>query len=437
MVDQVVEARRQALRDHTRIDMENQDQLDSRDGLTETPQEMHERMLVEDAGEETMDLLEALREAQGGELVTWKVWRVAGPEGEPLPAGPSAYCGELGNSQLTMENLAKRYGAGKYRVKGRFSNGKIAGGRTITIDRAAAPESDMSNIQTAAPAFNMGEWLAMQAQMEEKREQREAERRDRESARNKELLSIISPSIAGVVTALIQRAPQAPPDLAALITALRPTGEGKSSMKETLETMMLMKKVMGDGGHDDSLTSIISAVAPHIGPALPAIAAGLASRQQAAPVQPKVVAPGSQPTMQVKVRETPIEVPAPTVSAPARPAANPITHAGVNLDAPSDPNTMGQHEMFAQVKPQVDQLVIMASQGADPVQTADVFFDNVMMAMDDTMYNSICNFLGNENAVSQLTIFNTGVAQHKDFFVAFQQRALERINAESEAAGNG
>jgi hypothetical protein len=434
-----LEARRQALREHSRHDMEHADHQDLRDAESETPQEMHERMLQEDAGEGTLDLLEALRELQGGELVTWKVWRVAGPEGEPLPAGPSSYCGEFGNSQLTLENMARRCGAGKFKCKGRYANGRIAGARTVTIDQAAAKEFENTMQTNSGGSFNMGEFLALQQQQEERREQRERERAERDRADRKDFLTLVLPIAGQLASALLTRAaPAAPPptDLPALITALRPTvapPDPSAQMKTTLETMMLMKKVMGDGGSDDNLTSIISAVAPHAGPVL----AALASRQPtAAPQPPPKPAPGSQPTrvpMTVEVR------PDSPVTAAAQPPQPPQqsgiqTHTGVNLDAPSDPSQLGQRDMFAQIKPQVDQMVIMASQGADPVQAADVFFDHVMSAMDDATYDGVCNFLFDENCVAKLTIFNTGVTQYRDFFEAFRTRATERVTAESEAA---
>jgi hypothetical protein len=433
--DLASELRRQALRDHAAAEMDSQDHLDVRDAAGETPQEMHERMLAEDSGEETLDLLEGLRELQGGELVTWKIWRIAGPNGEPLRSGPEEYCGLLGNSQLTMENVASHWGGGKYRVKGRYSNGKIAGGRTITI-AADAKRNEESMAQVAAgssSSFNMSEFLALQSQMDAKREERQ--RQDR-----KDFLALILPIAGQIATAVLGRPAGAAPDMAALITALRPVTsppDPTSQMKGMVETMLLMRKLNGDGD-GDSIGSIVAAVAPHAGPVL----AALAARPQAAPQRQRIVrpAPGTQPTQPAAARISPASVQqAPPLAAQAQPVVvQPAHHTGVNLDAPTQPMTDETRHMFAQLKPQVDTLVTMARDGADPVETANVFFEQVMInpATDEGVYNRLCDLFENPNAITQIAIFNTGVKEQHVFFEAFQKRVMERIQAEDQAVQN-
>jgi hypothetical protein len=417
------------LRNHTESDMENQDFLDSRDTTVESPQEMHERMIAEDAGEATIDLLEALREVQGGEMVTWKIWRVAGPNGEPLRSGPSEYCGEMGNSQLTMENLARLYGGGKYRVRGRFSNGKMAGGRTITIAGDVKRDESMATVAAGTSnGFNMSEFLALQAQLDAKREERADKRRS-------ELLALAVPAIASIASALLGRPASATPDVAALVTALRPAvapPDPTAQMKSMIETMLLMQKLNG-GGDGDSLGSIIAAVAPHAGPVLTA----LASQPRTAPAHQRAQgpAPGAQPSvppMQVRVQQAP-----PLASQPAAVVAPaPPVHTGVNLDAPSQPLSQEDRNMFAQLKPQVDTLVQMAREGADPVAAGQVFFDNVMMVVDDAIYDRLCTLIENPTAVDQLAIFNTGVKEQRAFFEAFQNKLKEMIMSQDQAAQN-
>jgi hypothetical protein len=412
------------------VDMEAQDGLDVGDAALETPQEMHERMLVEDAGEETIDLLEGLRELQGGELVTWKVWRVAGPNGEPLRLGPSEYLAELGNSQLTMQNLASLFGGGKYRVKGRYASGKIAGGRTITIGAdAKRSEEYMAPAASSGgtPPFNMSEFLALQQHQDQVRE-------ERFEKRMMTLASIFAP----VITAFVSRPAGAAPDLAALITALRPVTappDPSAQMKGMVETMLLMRKLNGDGD-GDSLASIVTAIAPHAGPVLTA----LASRQQAAPVRQRVVAPGSQPTRIPPAAgagaAVPIQQAPPLAVRQMPPVAQVTPHTGVNLDAPSQPLTQDDRAMFAQLKPQVDSLVQMAREGSDPLMTAQVFFDNVMMSVDDQIYDRLCVLIENPQAIEQLTIFNTGVKEQRPFFEAFQNKVKELIAGQDQAAQN-
>lgn len=428
MADLATEMRRAALKDHATSEMETQDHLDIRDSALETPQEMHERMLAEDAGEETLDLLEALREMQGGEMVTWKVWRIAGPNGEPLRSGPEEYCGHLGNTQLTMENMASLWGGGKYRVKGRFASGKIAGGRTITIaaDAKRNEEPMATVVGGSGSAFNMAEFMAMQQQQDKARDERFEKR-----------LLTMATICAPIIAAFVGRPPAGSTDLAALITALKkdptPPVDPITSMKGMVETMTMLKALSGGdgGGGDDTFVEIVKAVAPHAGPAL----AAYASRQQAAPVRMRVQkpAPGSQPT-----KPPPVSIQATVVNpspkaAPVQ-AAGPAGHTGVNLDAPSQPMTDQDRNMFAQLKPQVDTLVQMFRDGADPVQCAQVFFDTTMMGVDDSTYDKLCGFFENPQAIAQISIFNTGVSELSPKFETFQKKVMELIAGQDQAA---
>lgn len=431
MVDLATELRRQALKDHATGDMHSQDDLDIRDAATETPQEMHERMLAEDAGEESLDLLEALRELQGGELVTWRIFRIAGPNGEPLRSGPDEYCGHLGNSQLTMENIASQWGGGKYRVKGRYASGKIAGGRTITIAGDAKREEPMATVAAGSSnSFNMSEFLALQAQMDAKREERQ--RQDR-----KDFLTLVLPIAGQLAQALLTRPQGAAPDLAALITALRPVTtppDPFAGMKTMAETLTVLQGLKG-GDTDDSLVAIVKAVAPHAGPAL----AALAARPAAVPVRQRMPAPGSQPTQlapKIAAPAQPIPQAPPLAVKPMPPVAQPTPHTGVNLDAPSQPMSDQDRNMFAQLKPQVDTLVQMFREGADPQACAQVFFDTTLMNVDDAGYDKLCTFFENPGAIDQITIFNTGVKELRPQFEAFQKAVVEKIAAQDHAVQN-
>lgn len=373
---------------------------------------------------ERVDALQALRELQAGDPIRWKLWRVG-----DMDEKRNGYLAEWGTSQLTQENIKNHFGGGSYRIKGTFTDGSYAGQRTVRI----AGDAKVDTMQQAnGSSFNMAEWLAMQQQMEERREAREAERRRESESRMERLMGIFAPVLGTVVTAIMGRAAPVAPDVAGLITALRPSiapPDPAAQMKTTLETMVMMKKVMGDGGSDDSLSGIAAALAPYAGPVLTA----LASRPQPAmPVRKRLPAPGAQPTpppaapVQVVQVQTPVVKPA---TAPGLPA-----HTGVNLEAPSQPMTEQDRTMFAQLKPQVDALVTMAQQGADPIECANVFFETTMRNVDDSTYDKLCQFFDNPKAVDQISIFNTGVKDQRPFFEGFQKRMLEWIVSEDQAA---
>lgn len=90
--------------------------------------------------------------------------------------------------------------------------------------------------------------------------------------------------------------------------------------------------------------------------------------------------------------------------------------------------------MFAQLKPQVDALVQMARENADPIITADTFFEHVMGQLDDNSYSALAEFILNPKAMERIAIFNTGVKEYAAFFEAFQKQLAGRIQSEDVAA---
>jgi hypothetical protein len=416
------ELRREALRAEREA---MHDEVDVRSTVMESPQEMHERMLAEDASEETLDLLEGLRELQGGELVVWKVFRIAGPNGEPLKSGPSEFLGALGSNQLTMENLASLYGGGKYRVRGRYSDGKIAGGRTITI-AADAKREDVMPAQHANAPFNMQEFFALQEMREESRRKEDERRRDeqerRDDKRNALILGAL-PTLGTVLTALLGRAP-------APVVATPPPPDPIQSLKGLAELMVTMQSLVPQaGGGEDSLVSIIKAVAPHAGPVLSALAARQSAPLRGAAPTP---APGSQPTVTVIEEPKPLETVAPQ---PTSPQVTP--HTGVDLNVPSRPLTPEQRQMFAQLKPQVDTLVQIAREGGDALKVADTFFETTMLPLPDEGYDRLCEFFEDPKTLEHIAVLNTGVLEQRAFFETLQNRIKERIALESPEDGTG
>jgi hypothetical protein len=167
----------------------------------------------------------------------------------------------------------------------------------------------------------------------------------------------------------------------------------------------------------------LRAVIPLAKPALEALPSIIASRpvmpprlalpQRAASPQP---APGSQPTPK----------PA-TVSQPA--ASPPAANA---TDIPS-----GDAQVFAQLKPQIDTLVQMASEQPDPqaaVAAADFLYDNMISTLPDEFYDRLYEVVGADNFVKNAAIFNPGVSQHVPWFEAFRRQVLKRYDDEEAAA---
>lgn len=370
---------------------------------------------------EYIDALQGLRELQSGDPVRWKVWRIDNSAGDRRLNG---FIAEVGTSELRQEYFADKWGGGKYRVRGTFSNGKFAGGKTIDIAGDVKPSGNAASAPMNAAmgsGFDMQAWMAFQAQQDAKREERA--RQDR-----KEFLALALPIAGQIAAALIGRAAPAQPDLAGLITALRPTvapPDPMDSMRKMAETMAVLQKLNG-GGDGDSISSIATALAPYAAPVLGALAA----RPSPAPVRFRRPLPGSQPSRPAQVIEQPVVPPPSPVPTP--------THTGVDLNAPSTAFTPEQQSMFAQVKPQVDSLVQMARENADPVEAANVFFELVMLneQTTDAAYNQIADLIMDSGALNKLAVLNTGVREYAPFFQAFQRRLSERILEETQAAQN-
>lgn len=378
---------------------------------------------------EFIDALQALRELQQADPIRWKVWRVNSEDRRR-----NGFLCEWTTSELTQENLAKHWGGGTYRVRGTFTNGKYAGMRTITIGADVKP-LEPANVMPQSPnssGFDMQAFLAMQAAADSKREERA--RQDR-----KDFLTLALPIMGQIAEALLSRAAPAQPDVAGLITALRPTvapPDPMDSMKKMFEIMALSQKMNGGGSRDgDSLASLLTAAAPYAQPLLSAFA----NRQSPVQVRqvPRTTRAGAPPNQSTVAATAPI--PAASVVLPMDSPSAPgmaSTQTGVDLNAPSQPMTQDQQAMMKQLKEQTDALVQMAEQGADPLETANFFWDNVIPAMTDDQYSALADFIARPNAISQLSIFNTGVKTHVTFFETFQKRVVELIQQADQEPQN-
>lgn len=384
----------------------------------------------EEAELEAVDILQALREMQTADPLRWNIERVG--EADPEKNG---FLARWSTTQLTQERVRDEFGGGNYRIRGIKPNGRFAIQRTITIAGDAPRKFPGGKVEAQTPHFDMAQFFAMmdardraaRRETQEREAARElAEERSRKS-RN-ELITILAPLVAPMGAALVTGLVGRP--AAAVVASADPI----ANLKGLAELMVTLREFSGSGNDSgDSLVELVKAVAPHAGPVL----AALVSRPAAAPPpRRRLPPPGSQPTpAPAPTVQVTAPVPGPVQAATVVPADTP--HTGVNLEAPTSPETLEQQHMFAQLKPHVDSLVQMAREGAEPVAVADMFFSSVLQPMDDNDYNKMCVFLENPLLLTQLAIFNTGV---KDFRVAFfeplQKRIIELIAGEDNAAQN-
>ena len=225
----------------------------------------------------------------------------------------------------------------------------------------------------------------------------------------------------------------------AMLTALLPALAGRpapaasdpfAGFSGLLDVAEKLADLRGGGGAGDDSDSdwlkALKAIVPIAKPALEALPAVLAqkpaaaprlagpaangaARPPAAPVQP---APGSQPTQ------------------PQQPAA-PVASAQPT-DIPS-----GDSQVFAQLKPQIDTLVQMATEQPDPqaaVAAADFLYDNMISTLPDEFYDRLYEVVHSDNFIRNASVFNPGVAKHVPWFIAFKAQVLKRYDDEEAAA---
>jgi hypothetical protein len=181
-----------------------------------------------------------------------------------------------------------------------------------------------------------------------------------------------------------------------------------------------MRGERGGGGSDDSgVAGIIKAVAPLAGPLLQMAATQQANRvalpAPTIPIPPQPVRDMSG----VPSRPAPV---APPTSNPSAPTSQPISEA----------------EMFGELKPIVDNLVLTMQNGAEPVGVADFFFEQTFMNIeDDKVYDQLADFVESPTCIQRLGFFNPAVAANVAWFEKFRARVIELLNAPEAPAVQG
>ena len=197
---------------------------------------------------------------------------------------------------------------------------------------------------------------------------------------------------------------------------------GMGSLKEMVEVMTMLNDMRGDsggGGDDNGLAGIVKALAPMAGPVFQLAANAQTANIEAARRAPQrralpapAVAPASGPA--------PAARPAPPVQAPVNPA-------------PQVPNNTGE-PMLAELSATVAALVQIAEAGTEPIDAANLFFDETLLPLPDNGYEQMCTFVADPNAINKLGMLNKGVAAHREWFEKCLARVRERIAEENAAA---
>lgn len=220
--------------------------------------------------------------------------------------------------------------------------------------------------------------------------------------------------------------------LMALLPALAgrptpPSADPFSGLSGILDVAEKLADLRGGGSADtgSDWLQALRAVVPLAKPALEALPAILANKPPAV-VTPRLSAP------------TPTPIPGSNGSAPGsqptQPASKPAAEppAGNATDIPS-----GDAQVFAQLKPQIDTLVQMATEQPDPqaaVAAADFLYDNMISTLPDEFYDRLYEVVHSDNFIKNAAIFNPGVSKHEAWFKVFKAQVLKRYDDEEAAA---
>lgn len=217
------------------------------------------------------------------------------------------------------------------------------------------------------------------------------------------MLQSLLPALAG------RPAPTAGPDPFASVGSLLDVAERLSEIRGGGAS---------EGGDDNSFAGILRAITPLAKPALEALPA-LAAMQAANRPPPRVIAASVRPPP-----NAPVAVP------PAPPPNAPVP-SGAPLQPTDIPS--GDSAMLAQLKPQIDALVSMASQGSPPTDAADLLFDQVFLTVPEEIFERLANFVDSETFVNYVCVMNPAAKPHAAWFEAFKTQIIARLNAEDQS----
>lgn len=214
-----------------------------------------------------------------------------------------------------------------------------------------------------------------------------------------------------------------------------------SDLKGLVETLVALDDLRGSRGGGDSggdgTATIVKAVADVASPLLQ-MAAKAQPARRALPKPQMAPAPQPLPNPMTPPVATPPQAQAPAgidLSRPSTVQVSPFA-PGPDIQAPSNPiANQESQQMFAEMKKQVDALVEMARNGADPNAVGDLFFDQQMMLLDDENYAKLAGTIEGANFLNQISIYNTGVREQLAFFEALKKRIMERVHEADAEAG--
>lgn len=385
--------------------------------LGSVPQYVEEREQREDR-----DILSGLREMDGAATITWGIHRF----GE-VDDTRNGWILDLPPEMLTIQTIAAKCGPGQYRVEGKYSNGQYAARRTVRIadDAVNAKRAGVGSSGVSGSGAGGGyDWREYEA--------REDARRERARVQRNELLALLVPAIAPIGAALIGAfAGRSGPDLATLITALKPppppdplamlvqlkalnapAEAAGNPLENALSMMERLQSITGSGGNEtsgmDILKELVRAVGPRVGgmieAAMLAQAGGAAGGMSVTTVSTPALPPGAQP---------------------------------LQANQESEATSGGADAMMLDLLPWATKnlglLIGYARRGLDPQMYADWLYNEIPDTWDDAKVAQLAQLLQHPQWFELLCKFQPGCAEHREWFTRMRAH-LVRVFADLNAA---
>lgn len=286
--------------------------------------------------EDTVAVLEALRNLDGGENVKWRISRV-GSEDQSF----DGFLETWPNSKMTLERIRDHFGGGTYYLKG-FRNGKYWVHKSVTIagDAIRKPGAQGKTELADRQSSDINSLLAQidarderRRREDEERRRREEEKEERRRQERKDMMIALGPAALAAIGQIFGTSRG--PDLAALITAMK--GPDPFTMMTQLQALqqnqqqspdlmlkllpMLIDKIGDSGGGDSGWMDVVKEMVKSAGPTVGAlIENSVKAAQVNAGAQP------STPGMSLSVAATPISNPMgmPLTGSPTPPREAPL-----------------------------------------------------------------------------------------------------------------
>lgn len=341
------------------------------------------------------DVLRALVELDSGSDVRWQIIRTSGVEGE------RGYCGTMATIDLTQENIAEKYGPGKYQVKGIRQNGTYFKSGHIEVSKSAIPpkmdsSKDLLNsLQGKNSSDDMFKFMTLMMSM-----QQEASKQM--TSVLTALISKPSESKGFPIEALIAASP-------ALLGGLKEFfSTGKTDpMKQMLDAITITEKLRGKGDGNETGATWIDIVRDGL-QSVPALLSGRAGQTPA--VASATVLPGVKET-------TTTPIPLAHVETPEAVASGDPGEEDVNL------------KLLIEFKGKLSMLIERAKKMRDPQTYAEVFLDELPDGIDTGL---IVNLLNSDDWFMRLKGFDSRVEPYEEWFTQFRDIVLYQLSGEED-----